>query len=282
MARKIEIYQFEDNESSPKRIHVPGKTLSVIYCPSATLRDWMKKLDEFNNNSGVYILKYDPTDDIKYSEKIYIGESEELKERLCNHYSDEYKDFKETITIVSTKANELTKGHIKNMEAKLYKIMSDSKNAELFQKVPTESKLSASDQIIVDEYIELLKIILPLCGFNCLVPTTDDTINANSLEKYSIKRKDYEAFMVIENNNYIVLKDSKARITENNFHSRKLLSKLLKNKDIKISNDRKFYVFTKNTIFTSSSSAASIILGSNVSGNESWINSQNIKLGEVE
>jgi hypothetical protein len=280
MAKKIEIYQLEDGEPSPKIIHIPGKSLSVIYCPSASLRFWMNKLNEFNGG-GVYILKYDPTDDANYSEKVYVGESEQLKGRLSNHYSDEYKDFKECITIISTRENELTKAHIKNMESKLYKIVSDYRNAELFQKVPTESKLSPSDQIIVDEFIELLKIILPLCGFNCLIPTTIDSNNINNLLKYTIKRKDIEATMVIENNNYIILKGSTARITENEFRSKKLINKLLNNNSIKISDDKKTYLFLENTIFASSSSAASIALGANVSGNESWLNDKNVKLGNL-
>jgi hypothetical protein len=280
MAKKIEIYQLEDNEPSPKIIHIPGKSLSVIYCPSASLRFLMSKLNEFNGG-GVYILKYDPTDDVNYSEKVYIGESEQLKDRLSNHYSDEYKDFKECITIISTRENELTKAHIKNMESKLYKIVSDYRNAELFQKVPTESRLSPSDQIVVDEFIELLKIILPLCGFNCLIPTTTDSNNIKNLIKYTMKRKDIEATMVIENNNYVILKDSTARVTENEFRSKKLINKLLNNNSIKISDDKKTYLFLENTIFTSSSSAASIVLGANVSGNESWLNDKNVKLGNL-
>jgi hypothetical protein len=280
MAKKIEIYQMEDNEPSPKIIHIPGKSLSVIYCPSASLRVLMNKLNEFNG-SGVYILKYDPTDDIKYAEKIYIGESEQLRERLSNHYSDEYKDFKECVVIISTRENELTKAHIKNMESKLYKIISEYKNAELFQKIPTESSLSSSDQIVVDEFIELLKLILPLCGFNCLMPTTIDSTVIDNSNKYFIKRKDLEATMVIENNNYVVLENSTAKVSDNQFHSKKLITKLLQDGNIKLSDDKNTYVFLKNTIFTSSSSAASIVLGANVSGNENWKNDKNIKLGDV-
>jgi hypothetical protein len=121
MAKKIEIYQLEDNEPSPKIIHIPGKSLSVIYSPSASLKPLMNQLNEFNG-SGVYILKFDPSDSTNYDEKVYIGEAEQLKIRLLQHFSDEWKDFKECIVVISTRENELTKAHIKNMESKLYKI----------------------------------------------------------------------------------------------------------------------------------------------------------------
>jgi hypothetical protein len=279
MEKKIEILQLI-NEPCPKFIHMPGKSLSVIYSPSSSLRLLMNKLNEFNG-CGVYILKYDPTDDERFTEKVYIGAAEHLKVRLSNHYSDEYKDFKECVIIISTRENGLTKVHIRNMASKLYKIVKNYGNAELFQKRPAESGLSVSDQIVVDEFIELLKTTLPLCGFNCLAPATIESNNIDGLEKFTIKRKDIEAAMVIKDNNYVVLKDSTARVSDHEFYSRKLIYKLLLNNNIKMSDDKKTYLFLKNTIFKSPSAAASVVLGVSASGNENWSNSINIKLGNL-
>jgi hypothetical protein len=126
-----------------------------------------------------------------------------------------------------------------------------------------------------------LKIILPLCGYNCLIPTTVNSDDIKDVEKYNIKRKDIEANMIIDKNAYIIIKDSTARITNNEFHSKNLIKKFLQDGNIKLLEDKNIYLFIENTVFTSSSAAASIVLGSSASGNESWLNKDGKKLGEL-
>ena len=275
MSKKITIFQMEDIENSPKRIDISGLTMTIIYIPRQNIKDLLDKEDDFNR-PGVYILKFDPDND-DYSEKIYIGEGEPLKTRINQHLKNPEMDFKECVIITSTRENELTKSHIKNMESKLYDIAVEAKNSEIYNSnKPTKSSLSKADEDLVDDFIKQIKIILPLCGFNCFVATTTQVINNSEI--YNIKINNITAEMIIEDNKYIVKKGSLANIKTAPKYSqiyKETRKKLLNNNDIVQEND--VYVFKENIIFSSSSHAASVVLGYNVSGLETWINKNNNK-----
>ena len=87
------------------------------------LEVWLRRIcdkiltrSEFDN-PGIYCLKGDPTDEA-FDEKIYIGEAENIKNRLKHHLSDPNKDFKELIFFVS-KDELLTKTQIRYLESRL-------------------------------------------------------------------------------------------------------------------------------------------------------------------
>jgi hypothetical protein len=240
------------------------------------MKELMERMDEFKR-PGVYILKFDP-DNEDYSEKVYIGEGEPLKTRINQHFSDSKNEFKECVIITSTRENELTKSHIKNMESKLYDLAVDAKNAEVDNtNRPTKSSLSKAEEAVVDSFIDQIKIILPLCGFICFIPTiAQDNIVRN--DTFKIDKGNVYAEMIIDNNKYIVLKGAKARkeTSPKYLHSvMETRNKLINNKDIVLEND--VYIFKENVIFNSSSNAASVVLGYNVSGLEEWINKANNK-----
>ena len=164
------------------------------------------------------------------------------------------------------------------MESKLYDLAVNAKNAEVDNtNRPTKSSLSKAEEAVVDNFIEQIKVILPLCGFNCLIPTiAQDNIIHNEI--FKINKGNVCAEMIIDNNKYIILKGAKARKETSASYLHSFIetrNKLINNKDIILEDD--FYVFKQNVIFNSSSSAASVVLGYNVSGLEEWINKKNNK-----
>jgi hypothetical protein len=283
MPKKITIFQMEDIENSPKTIDIHGSSLSVVYIPRIRLKEYMEKLNEFKH-PGVYILKSDSESGV-FSEKVYIGEGEPLKDRISQHISNDKNEFKECVIITSTRENELTKAHIKNMESKLFEIAINCKNAEVDNtNRPTKSSISLADESYINDFIEQIKIILPLCGFNCFIPTTIITDNLIKDNIFTIIQKNIKAEMVIEQGNYIVLKGSRAKKdTTSNFkyhHTYKeLRDRLINNNILMLENDE--YVFQENTVFTSSSAASTIVLGYPISGLEAWKNNQGEKLKNV-
>jgi hypothetical protein len=102
-----------------------------------------------NSNPRCFILKSDSESGI-FSEKIYIGEGGPLKDRISQHISNDKNEFKECVIITSTRENELTKAHIKNMESKLFEIAKNCKNAEVDNSNrPTKSSISLADESIL-------------------------------------------------------------------------------------------------------------------------------------
>ncbi|AEF84156.1 conserved hypothetical protein [Treponema primitia ZAS-2] len=279
MAKKVTIFQMDDTENSPKIIDIGGSSMVVLYSPIACITEWLERKEL--ENPGVYILRYD-SDDVNFSDSVYIGEAEILRERLNQHLKTDKLEFKECIVVVSTKDGELTKAHIKNMESKLYQLSDSAKNSKIFNATkPTLSTLSLADESIVDEFIRQLKMVLPLCGFLCLSPTTAQIILETNTFIIDNKTKGIYARMVIENNHYIVLKDSTVcKDVTASFIYKKNREKLIDAGILVFENDQ--YKFTENTIFSSPSQPASIILGSTVNGQDVWKNNNGKTMKELQ
>lgn len=87
----------------------------------------LAKRDEVKR-SGIYFLKgsnpKDPSQDM-----IYIGESDNILNRLINHENDRDKDFWEKTIIVTSKDENLTKAHVRYLESRLIHIANQVKRA---------------------------------------------------------------------------------------------------------------------------------------------------------
>jgi hypothetical protein len=268
MPRKITIFQMDDTENSPKAIDIGASSMMVLYSPVACIRDLLERRKEFEN-PGVYILKFD-SDDSNYPEIVYVGEAENLKTRIKQHLTDDKQNFIECISVVSTKEGELTKAHIKNMESRLYQEINVAKGSKLMNSsVPTLSTLSDADECIIDDFIDKLKIVLPLCGFKCLIPVTALKITVENVYSIDSKGKGIHADMIIADNAYIVLKNSTAcKEVTKSFSYNKQRDKLIDSGVLVIENG--LYKFIDNTKFNSASQASSVVFGAMSNGLDSW------------
>ena len=86
-------------------------------------RNLIKKSEDRDdlNNTGVYILfgKDDSENNIAY-----IGEAENIKQRLLQHLTQ--KEFWNEVIVFISKDNNLNKAHIKYIEGRLYEIASET------------------------------------------------------------------------------------------------------------------------------------------------------------
>ncbi|TGN19165.1 GIY-YIG nuclease family protein [Leptospira idonii] len=278
MGRKITIFQIDDSETGPKTLEVGGSSLRAIYSPRSRLKDLLSRQEY--ENPGVYILKSFPTS-ATFNERVYIGEADPLIERLKTHLSDESKDFSECVAIYSSNSGELTKAHIKNMESKLYQVAINAKSSEIGNSnTPTASTLSEADEALVDLFIAQIKSILPLLGFELLIPatTTTSTQKINESTKYYINRKGLDATMIITDEGYVVLKGSTAaKDTTPSIGSYKEIREKLISTNIIVPKDDKLE-FIEDTLFSSPSAASCVIVGTSSSGPEEWKTEKGIKL----
>ena len=279
MAKKITIFLIDESDTGPRTIEVGGSSLKAIYSSRSKLKETLGRT-EFDS-PGIYVLKSDP-EDANFSERVYIGEADPLRERLSGYLRDADKDFKECVAVMSTNPGELTKAHAKNMEYKLWRLAKDCRNAEVDnENTPTESTLGEGDEAIVDYFVNEIKRVFPLCGYSCFVPTTTaDTSTGSSQGQalYSLNRKGVKAFMVASEDGYVVLKGSQACLeTTASFSGYDELRQRLIKQSILLRRDS-HYEFVENTIFTSPSAASSVILGTNSSGPLEWKDKNDRKL----
>ncbi len=257
-----------------------------IYSPRASVNKIMNR-KEFDN-PGVYCLKGDPSDDA-FDEKIYIGEAENIRNRLKQHLSDSNKDFKELIFFVS-KDELLTKTQIRYLESRLVQMALEAKTAQIENgNSPSLPTLHEADISDMEYFLDQIKLILPVMGFKFLISSTvqpkDETAEMKDMvhESYFIKTKTFNATMLETDQGYIVTKGSEAKKTLSNSCTetyRNMRRKLLETKIMIEDKDK--LIFAEDAIFNSPSAASNMVLGRNSNGFTEWVNKEGITFKEVQ
>ena len=287
MGKKLTVYMIDGTAYGPRLSEIGNWVGKAIYSPRASVNKIMNR-QEFDN-PGIYCLKGDPTDDA-FDEKIYIGEAENIKNRLKQHLSDPNKDFKELIFFVS-KDELLTKTQIRYLESRLVQIALEAKTAQIDNgNSPSLPTLHEADISDMEYFLEQIKLILPVMGFKFLISSTISTHNnleSNNKdevhEAYFIKTKTFKATMTETDQGYIVAKGSEAKkdlspsCTET---YRNMRRKLIETK-IMVENREKL-IFAEDAVFNSPSAASNMVLGRNSNGFTEWVNKKGLTFKEVQ
>jgi hypothetical protein len=287
MGKKLTVYMIDGTAYGPRLSEIGNWVGKAIYSPRASINKIMNR-QEFDN-PGIYCLKGDPTDEA-FDEKIYIGEAENIRTRLKQHLSDASKDFKELIFFVS-KDELLTKTQIRYLESRLVQLAIEAKTAQIDNgNSPSLPTLHEADISDMEYFLEQIKLILPVMGFNFLISSTvsskdlDAPENKSSIhETYFIKTKTFKASMSETDQGYIVSKGSEAKKSLSNSCTetyRNMRRKLIETK-IMVDNGDKL-IFAEDTIFNSPSAASNMILGRNSNGFAEWVNKDGLTFKEVQ
>jgi hypothetical protein len=274
--KKITTFLIDGTPNSPRTIELGNWSGIAIYSTQAGL-DKITSRQEFLR-PGVYILKSEPTDQA-FSERVYIGEAEEIGKRLKEHIRNEKIDFEEVVFFTSTNS-QLTKAHVKYLESRIIQTATEAGNSEVanakYSSLPNLHEADVSD---MEYFIDQIKLVLPTIGFLCLrsVSTPDKQEEAKLI--LTIKSQTFSAIMHITNEGYIVKKDSEANKSVSTSISdgwKKLREKLIKNGVLFQKGDK--FIFSSDTAFISPSAASSIILGRQSAGTLEWVDDKNLPL----
>jgi len=287
MGKKLTVYMIDGTAYGPRFSEIGNWVGKAIYSPRASVNKIMNR-SEFDN-PGIYCLKGDPSDDA-FDEKIYIGEAENIKNRLKQHLSDPKKDFKEVIFFIS-KDELLTKTQIKYLESRMVQLAIDAKTAQIENgNSPSLPTLHEADISDMEYFLDQIKLILPVMGFKFLISSTikqedildlgkSDLIN----EIYYIKTKTFKATMTETDQGYIVAKGSEAKKTLSNSTTDTYLNmrrKLVETEIMIEKNDK--LIFAEDAVFSSPSAASNMVLGRNSNGFTEWVNKDGITFKEVQ
>jgi hypothetical protein len=275
--KKLTVYMIDGTEYGPRFGEIGNWVGKAIYSPRTSVGKILSR-DEFDN-PGIYCLKGDPKDEA-FDERVYIGEAENIRSRLKQHLADPKKDFKEFIFFIS-KDELLSKTQIRYLESRLVQEAVDAKTAEIDNgnspSIPTMHEADVSD---MEYFLEQMKLILPVMGFNFLISSTakntansasSNHIDENRVTLY-MKSPTYKATMIETDQGYVVLKGSMAKkklspsCTET---YRKMRRKLMETNILKESGDE--LLFVEDAVFNSPSAASNMVLGRNSNGYTEWV-----------
>ena len=228
-------------------------------------------------NTGIYFLfgKSDETD----TYRVYIGEAENIYERLLTHLKE--KDFWHECVVFISKDNNLNKAHLKYLENRMYTIAKEAGRYQLENSnIPTQSSLSEADRAEMEEFINNAKLLLSAVGHKVLEATAIPSKTNNDPEIFVFEGKDYKATGTTTADGFVVFKNSILSKKANSSLTKSLLDK--RNKLISENIIDSAFTFTKDYIFSSPSTAASIISGNSTNGKTAWRNSQGMTLKDYE
>lgn len=228
-------------------------------------------------NTGIYFLfgKSDETD----TYRVYIGETENIYERLLTHLKE--KDFWHECVVFISKDNNLNKAHVKYLENRMYTIAKEAGRYQLENSnIPTQSSLSEADRAEMEEFINNAKLLLSAVGHKVLEATAIPSKTNNDPEIFVFEGKDYKATGTTTADGFVVFKNSILSKKANSSLTKSLLDK--RNKLISENIIDSAFTFTKDYIFSSPSTAASIISGNSTNGKTAWRNSQGMTLKDYE
>ena len=230
-------------------------------------------------STGVYLL-FGKDDDGK--DQVYIGEAESILRRLNQQLTS--KDFWNEAIVFISKDENLNKAHIKYLENRLHDIAKNANRYKIDNSIiPTQSSISESDRAEMEEFIEYIKMLVNTLGHKVFD------------EKREFKPKQKQDFFHIRaargadgigeptSDGFVVFKGSKAAgstVVSMTSNFIKLRQKLIE--EGVILDKGEFLEFPEDYIFSSPSTAASIILGRNANGLTEWKLKNGMTLKEFE
>lgn len=291
--RSIRIYLDDGSVSGIKHAEIVNWTGQAISAP----RTQVKNLQEWDESKkpGVYFLF--GVDDISGGQAVYIGEAENVLDRLKNHVAN--KDFWNEVVFFTNKDENLTKSHVKYLESRLIQFAKESGRYVILNgNEPQLSVLPRGDRDAMEEFIANLKTLLGVMGHKALEPFAKHEYSSKNISdgdvrtppiavvnviELVLKVKNIDAKSMLTDEGLVVLAGSKAnKDVKESLSSgyKQLREQLIDNEVLVERNDH--LVFQKEQLFTSSSQAAAIIAGYPMNGRVSWKTISGVTLKTLE
>lgn len=232
-------------------------------------------------SSGVYFLfGADPESGDPLA---YIGEAEVIRERLKQHRS---KDFWVSVVVFVSKDENLTKAHIRYLENRLIDEAKKVNRYRLENSNLTGAKLPESDREDMEVFLARIQQVLPVLGSDLLTPITGSAKATSKAAVLYCKNKGAVARGQRTETGFVVFKGSTAVVQERpSAAPRHPFVVALRRKLIgsgTLVEKAGFYVFTKDTEFSSPSAAAAVIHGGGAAGPIAWKNEKGRTLKDIE
>ena len=286
--KTIKLYLADGKPTGLRHVEITNWSGQAIACPRSRLFE-LQNWDE-TKRSGIYFLVSSQNSNQRTI--AYVGESENVFTRLASHEKE--KDFWNEVIIFTSKDENLTKGHIKYLEARIIEITKEVNRCDLENNTaPTPSGLPRSDTDSMEEFLVAIKMILGTLGHRFMEPIPrkySDSDTGSSLQKSEIrgellhfKYKNLKADGVLTDEGFIIYADS--QITKEVQPSTPSFVQGMRDRLIAekvLIDDGKCYLLKENILFNSPSQAASFTAGSSRNGRDCWKDKHNVSLKERE
>lgn len=223
--------------------------------------------------TGVYML-LNKSADLSEKGQLYIGEAEDIFKRLSQHVKE--KDFWNEAIVFISKDDNLNKAHIKYLENRLHEIASSTNRYELINtQKPTQSSISESEKAEMEEFLANILTLVSTLGYNAFeqIRQIDTIIQPDKEEDlfYILSARGANGIGQTTSEGFVVFENSQVADPVTNSYPKtmqKLRDTLIFEGVIVKEQDR--LILKRDYLFSSSSSAAMIIMGRSANGLTEW------------
>lgn len=260
----IKLFLPRGDAKSLRTAEISNWTGKAVAAPRTEIDDFLQR--EELEKSGVYILT--GTDPMTGSPHAYIGEAEVIRERLKQHKT---KEFWISAIVFVSKDENLTKAHIKHLEGRLITEATQVARFTLDNSQASGSKLPESDREDMEVFLSRIRQLLPVLGSDLLIPVGQPAAKQQPGGTLFCRMKGAEARGHRTPDGFVVLKGSTAVLQD---RPKSMLSVVAQRKQlvaegILVEIDG-FFHFTRDSEFSSPSTAAGIIEGGHANGLTDW------------
>ena len=241
----------------------------IVSCPR-TLLDDLKARPEVHK-AGIYLLwGDDPESD--GGKLTYVGEGDKIWDRISSH--NRQKDFWTNVIGITTSTGEvdISKSHVRYLEALTIKQIDHVGRARLDQNKPTPPQINESMRISMETFFDKMKRVLPILGYQFLTPVLEQSNNEGSTSGplFILNSKGVEARAILTNNGLVVLAGSRASTEDaaSWVNGRQIRERLIREGALIPSGDQ--LEFTRNIEFSSASAAACVVRACQSPGTILW------------
>lgn len=288
MGKQIRIYLADGLVSGVRHAEIANWTGQALACPRTKFND-LRSWDELRR-PGTYLL-IGVTEETS-EDAVYIGESESVIDRLTTHTSS--KEFWTELVAFTSKDDNLTKGHVRYLEARLCQLASTAGRYQVLNAAqPQVPALPRPDRDAMEEFLAYARILLGVLGHRVLDPyvtplsppsngkvgpSSDSdraAIGAGGLPSeppiFSLRTGDLQTRAVRTDEGFVVLAGSQAfptvqkSLTATNLALREKLIAT----GVLVSEGMKLRL-TRDQLFNSPSQAAGVLVGYSISGPGEW------------
>lgn len=273
--KTIQMIIFENNPNGMIMCELSNWNGRVFKIARSELNSFYRRNESIY--TGVYFLLGRDDDN---NDTIYIGEAEDMKKRLKQHLND--SNYWNDAIVVISKDNILNKAHVKYLENLFYMLaVASGRSVIVNANIPTKSSISEYDEAMLEEFISNSKLLVNTLGykvFDTIDETTAKTDNRDTIKLYIKAARGADGVGAIVADGFVVYKGSKAAgsVTKS-FPNNKLRNKLLESGVLDEN-----YAFTKDYIFSSPSTAASIVMGRSANGMTEWETDKGVSLKHLQ
>lgn len=270
--RSVRLFLIDGTPQGMRTAEVGNWTGLALVCPRTDLARLGARPEV--RRTGVYIL-VGPSEKSPSSLAVYVGEGDEVWSRLASH--DDNKDFWTWCVIFVSKDDNLTKAHVRWLEATLVREIKKAKRAEVKNgNGPGGGKLPEADTADMETFFENARLLLPTLGVNVFTVESPESPKGPQDDALvlELKWEDARAECVVRDGQFIVRAGSFARLKEVDSlaDGPRALRRTLRETDILVPRDGSptLLEFTQEYAFDSPSAAAAVVSGTGLNGRAAW------------